>query len=44
MEKLYDDSKQLPLIKEAGWIRKWKTRVPYGLNLKSLCDGDWTEY
>ena len=44
MEKLYDDSKQLRLIKEAGWIRKLKTRVPYGLNLKSQCDGDWTEY
>ena len=25
MEKLYDDSKHIRLIKEAGWIRKFKT-------------------
>ena len=38
MKKLYDDSIQLGLIKEAGWIRL-KARMPYGLNLKTQCEG-----
>jgi hypothetical protein len=42
IEKIFDSSRSFRQIKEKGWIRKLKTKMPAGLNTKSQRGMDWS--